>query len=87
MTIESATAVIIKTLRTQGVLKPKHEVLLSQGHDVDLASLSIDSVGIFNLCMELEDAVGREIRIGELVENATVLKLARHLAPEMPAAS
>ena len=83
MTIESATAVIIKTLRTQGL----DEVLLSQGHDVDLASLSIDSVGIFNLCMELEDAVGREIRIGELVENATVLKLARHLAPEMPAAS
>ena len=42
--------------------------------------------GVF-LEVELEDAVGREIRIGELVENATVLKLARHLAPEMPAAS
>lgn len=82
MNAETARDTIIKSLRAQGALSAEHEQALAGGQDIELSSLSIDSVNVFTLCMDLEDAVGREINVGELVENSTVLKLARHLATD-----
>ena len=48
--------------------------------DIRLADLGIDSMKVVDLCLGLEERVGREISIEELVENPTVNKLAGHLA-------
>jgi acyl carrier protein len=82
MNSEAVRDTIIKSLRGQGALSPEHEQALANGQDIELSSLSIDSVNVFTLCMDLEDAVGREIKVGELVENSTIMKLAKHLSAE-----
>jgi acyl carrier protein len=48
--------------------------------DIELAELGIDSMKIVDLCVGLEERVGREISIEELIENPTVNKLADHFA-------
>ena len=82
MNMEAALDIIVKSLRAMDVLTAKEEQALALGTDIELSSLPIDSVKVFTLCMDLEDAVGREIKVGEFVHNPTVLKLAKHLATE-----
>ena len=48
--------------------------------DVELASLGIDSMAVIDLCMAIEESIGREVTIEELVENASLNKLAKHLS-------
>ena len=48
--------------------------------DVELASLGIDSMAVIDLCMAIEESIGRELTIEELVENASLNKLAKHLS-------
>ena len=59
-----------------------HCTRLSVDHtaDVELASLGIDSMAVIDLCMAIEESIGREVTIEELVENASLNKLSKHLS-------
>lgn len=48
--------------------------------DIELASLDIDSMKVIDLLVELEEQLGREIAVEEVIENPTVNQLADHLA-------
>ena len=48
--------------------------------DLELAALNIDSMAVIDLCMKLEDGLGREVQVEELVENPKVRQLARHFS-------
>jgi acyl carrier protein len=50
--------------------------------DLKLAELGIDSMKIVDLCLGLEEQIGREVSVEELIENPTVNKLADHFARE-----
>lgn len=52
------------------------------GQDIIFSSLGIDSVMVMDFCVLIEDSIGREIEIVELVDNASLNKLARHLEAE-----
>ena len=47
--------------------------------DVELACLGIDSISVIYLCMDIEENIGREVLIEELIENPTLNKLAKFL--------
>jgi acyl carrier protein len=50
--------------------------------DVELASLGITSMAVIDLCMDIEEHTGREILIEELIDNATLNKLAALIGEE-----
>lgn len=47
--------------------------------DIELATLSIDSMSVIDLCMVIEEKTNREVLIEELIENPTINRLAKHL--------
>jgi acyl carrier protein len=50
----------------------------AQAADIEFASLAIDSITIVDLCVGLEEKVGREVSIEELIENPSLNQLADH---------
>ncbi len=48
--------------------------------DLELAALNIDSMAVIDLCIKLEDGLGRVVQVEELVENPKVRQLARHFS-------
>jgi acyl carrier protein len=65
------------------VAAERRQRLLEQpAEDIQLAELGIDSMKIVDLCVGLEEQIGREISVEELIENPTVNKLAGHFATE-----
>jgi len=50
------------------------------GVEIVLSELNIDSMKVIDLCNVLEEAIGRDIEIEELVENPSVDALAMHFA-------
>lgn len=48
--------------------------------DIQLGGLGIDSMAIVDLCMNVEERTGRELRVEEIIDNPTVNQLAAHLA-------
>lgn len=46
--------------------------------DIEFAVLGIDSMTVVDLCVGLEEQIGREVSIEELIENPTVNQLADH---------
>lgn len=82
MTSDETRRIIIDSLHEIALLsdQDRERLLAAQDADVDLASLSIDSLKIVDWCMALESKVKREVQIEELVEHDSINKLARHLA-------
>jgi acyl carrier protein len=65
------------------VTAERRQRLLEQpAEDIQLAELGIDSMKIVDLCVGLEEQIGREISVEELIENPTVNTLAGHFAME-----
>ena len=58
----------------------RQDVLAGRAGDIEFAGLNIDSMKIIDLCMGLEERMGRAIRVEELIENPTLRRLADHLA-------
>jgi len=48
--------------------------------DIPLGGLGIDSMAVVDLCVAVEDKIGRELRVEEIIDNPTVDLLAAHLA-------
>lgn len=55
-------------------------LMKNKTQNLELASLGIDSMAVINFCNALEEGLGREIEIEELVEHATLNSLAKHFA-------
>lgn len=82
MTFDETRTIIIESLHGIELLsdQDRERLLGEKDADVDLASLSIDSLKIVDWCMALESMVKREVQVEELVENDSINKLARHLS-------
>lgn len=82
MTVDEAKIVILNILQNLELIdeKQKNDVLSGLAADIELAGLGIDSMKVVDLCVGLEEEVGREIEVEELIENPTVNQLAAHFA-------
>lgn len=82
MTFDETRTIIIESLHGIELLsdQDRERLLGEKDTDIDLASLSIDSLKIVDWCMALESMVKREVQVEELVENDSINKLARHLS-------
>jgi acyl carrier protein len=60
----------------------RNRLLEAPAEDIELAELGIDSMKVVDLCVGLEEQVGREVSVEELIENPTVNRLADHFAKE-----
>jgi acyl carrier protein len=82
MTADEAKGMILNILQNLELIdgKQKDDVLSGRAADIELAGLGIDSMKVVDLCVGLEEEVGREIEVQELIENPTVNQLAAHFA-------
>lgn len=82
MTADEAKAMILTILQDLELIdeKQKSDVLAGQGADIELAALGIDSMKVVDLCVGLEERIGREVEVEELIENPSVSQLAAHFA-------
>ena len=82
MTDAEARAIILNALAKAGVLNVDEHARFTRdpAADVPLAALGIDSMAAMNFCVALEEVLLRDVEIEELVENASLARLARHLA-------
>jgi acyl carrier protein len=81
MSVEEANAMILEVLGALELVDKETEKRFADGGpDIELGTLGIDSMKVVDLCVGLEERLGREVEIEELVENPTVRKPARHFA-------
>lgn len=82
MTADEAKVMILNILQNLELIdeRQKGDVLSGQVADIELAGLGIDSMKVVDLCVGIEEKVGREIEVEELIENPTVNQLAAHFA-------
>jgi acyl carrier protein len=81
MSVDEANAIILEVLgKLELVDRETQRRFADGGPDLELGSLGIDSMKVVDLCVGLEEHLGREVEIEELVENPTVRRLARHFA-------
>ena len=82
MTAGEAKVMILNLLQNLELIdeKQKADALAGQAFDIELAGLGIDSMKVVDLCVGLEEEVGREIEVEELIENPSVNQLAAHFA-------
>jgi acyl carrier protein len=81
MSVEEANAMILEVLGALELVDKETEKRFADGGpDIELGTLGIDSMKVVDLCVGLEERLGREVEIEELVENPTVRKLAHHFA-------
>lgn len=84
MSTDEAREMILNVLAGLEIVddKQKNDLLEARTEDIEFAGLGIDSIAVVNFCVGLEDRIGREIAVEELIENPTVNKLADHFARE-----
>ncbi|MFZ5675396.1 MAG: acyl carrier protein [Pseudomonadota bacterium] len=82
MTAEEAKTMILTILQDLELIdeKQKSDVLAGRDADIELAALGIDSMKVVDLCVGLEERIGREVEVEELIENPSVNQLAAHFA-------
>ncbi len=74
MRVDEARAAILSVLKGLELIEGDQ----TAGTDIEFASLGIDSMLVVDLCVGLEEQIGREVTIEELIENPTVNQLADH---------
>jgi acyl carrier protein len=75
MSVDEARASILEVLKQLKLVDGNQ----AQAADIEFAGLGIDSISIVDLCVGLEEKVGREVTIEELIENPSLNQLADHL--------
>lgn len=80
MTRDEAREMILNILTGLELVddQQKNDLLQAREEDIEFAGLGIDSIAVVNFCVGLEDRIGREIAVEELIENPTVNRLAEH---------
>lgn len=74
MHVDEARAAILSVLKGMELVDGDQ----AQEVDIEFAGLGIDSMQVVDLCVGLEEQIGREVTIEELIENPTVDRLAAH---------
>lgn len=82
MNRNEARLMVLKALRQAEIIGEQDFEEMSAAPDshIELAALNIDSMKVIDLCNCLEETLGREVQIEELVENPSVNALAGHFA-------
>jgi acyl carrier protein len=82
MNIKQSRECIIKALHGIKVLDEaaRDAFLAEPQKDVALVELGIDSVSVMDFCLLLENDMGREVEILELIDHPTLNTLAAHFA-------
>ncbi|QIG50921.1 acyl carrier protein [Nordella sp. HKS 07] len=82
MTADEARGMVLSVLQNLELIDEKQmrELLGTRILDIELAGLGIDSMKVVDLCVGLEERIGREVEVEELIENPSVNSLAAHFA-------
>lgn len=82
MTADEARLMILNVLLNLELIDDgqKSDLIAARVGDIELAALGVDSMKVVDLCVGLEERIGREIEVEELIENPSVNKLAEHFA-------
>ena len=77
-----AKAVLLEVLQSLELISPSERAGAEKegGNDIEFGGLGIDSMAVVDLCVGVEDKIGRELRVEEIIDYPTVDLLAAHLA-------
>jgi acyl carrier protein len=86
MTVNEAKAMLLDVLSGLELLSPTESAAALEpgANDIALGGLGIDSMAVVDLCVGVEDRIGRELRVEEIIENPTIDQLAAFLASQVP---
>lgn len=84
MNREEAKAMLLDVLLSMELISQADKTAaVEQGaDDIQLGGLGIDSMAVVDLCVGVEEKIGRELRVEEIIDNPTVNLLAAHLAAD-----
>lgn len=82
MNREEAKAMLLDVLHSMELLSTAERAAADEpgAGDIEFGGLGIDSMAVVDLCVGVEDKIGRELRVEEIIDNPTVNLLAAHLA-------
>jgi acyl carrier protein len=82
MNREATKTMLLDVLQSMELISPsdKAAALAPGAEDIQLGGLGIDSMAVVDLCVAVEDKIGRELRVEEIIDNPTIDLLAAHLA-------
>jgi acyl carrier protein len=82
MNREATRAMLLEVLQSMELISQsdKAAALEPGAEDIQLGELGIDSMAVVDLCVAVEDKIGRELHVEEIIDNPTVNLLAVHLA-------
>jgi acyl carrier protein len=86
MTVNEAKTMLLDVLLALELMSPvERAAALEPGaNDIALGSLGIDSMAVVELCVEVEEKIGRELRVEEIIDYPTIDQLATYLASKLP---
>jgi acyl carrier protein len=79
---EEAKAMLLDVLQSMELISPAQRAAAAEAgaDDIQFGGLGIDSMAVVDLCVGVEEKIGRELRVEEIIDNPTVDLLAAHLA-------
>lgn len=82
MNREEAKAMLLDVLHSMELISQSDRTAAGEpgADDIQLGGLGIDSMAVVDLCVAVEDKIGRELRVEEIIDNPTVNLLSAHLA-------
>lgn len=82
MSRDEAKAMLLDLLLAMELLSPSERAVAATAgaKDISFGELGIDSMAVVDLCVGVEERIGRELRVEEIIDNPTVDLLAAHLA-------
>ena len=82
MNMNDARLLVLKAMRQAEIIGDQDfdRMKSAAESEIQLAELNIDSMKVIDLCNCLEELLGREVQVEELVENPSVGALAKHFS-------
>ena len=74
MRVDEARTAILNVLRGLELVDGEQ----ATAPEIEFSGLGIDSMMVVDLCVALEEQIGREVTIEELIENPSLVRLADH---------
>ena len=76
-----AKSALLAVLQSLELISPSERADAEEGgKDIEFGGLGIDSMAVVDLCVGVEEKIGRELRVEEIIDHPTVDLLAAHLA-------
>jgi acyl carrier protein len=82
MNREEAKTMLLDVLHSMELISQSDKAAAGEpgADDIQLGGLGIDSMAVVDLCVAVEDKIGRELHVEEIIDNPTVNLLSAHLA-------